>query len=66
MNNLALKEINSAQKPIENHHFVMICKVILIEKHVFVFISTEKSFTSTLGQQHFCAHLIKSISFTKC
>ena len=31
MNNLALKEINSARKPIENHHFVMICKVILIE-----------------------------------
>ena len=56
MNNLVLKEINSARKPIENHHFVMICKVILIEKHVFVFISTEKTFTSTLGQPRFCAH----------
>lgn len=58
MNNLALKEINSARKPIENHHFVMICKVILIEKYVFVFISAEKPFTSTLGQPHFCAHLL--------
>ncbi len=58
MNNLALKEINSARKPIENHHFVMICKVILIEKYVFVFISTEKSFTSTLEQQHFCVRLL--------
>ena len=56
MNNLALKEINSAWKPIENHYFVMICKVILIEKHVFVFISTEKSSTSTLGQPRFCGH----------
>ncbi len=58
MNNLALKEINSARKPIENHHFVMKCKVILIEKYVFVFISTEKSFTSTLEQQHFCVRLL--------
>ena len=58
MNNLALKEINSARKPIENHHFVMICKVILIEKHVFVFISAEKPFTSTLEQQHFCVRLL--------
>lgn len=58
MNNLALKEINSARKPIENHHFIMISKVILIEKHVFVFISTEKSSTSTLDQPRFCAHLL--------
>ena len=58
MNNLALKEINSARKPIENHRFVMICKVILIEKYVLVFISTEKPFTSTLGQPRFCAHLL--------
>ena len=58
MNNLALKEINSARKPIENHHFVMICKVILIEKHVFVFISAEKPFTSTLEQQYFCVRLL--------
>ena len=58
MNNLALKEINSARKPIENYHFVMICKVILIEKHVFVFISAEKTSTSTLGQSRFCAHLL--------
>ena len=50
MNNLVFKEINSAREPIENHHFVMISKVILIEKHVFVFISAEKTSTSTLGQ----------------
>ncbi len=53
MNNLALKEINSARKPIENHHFVMICKVILIEKHVFVFISAEKPLPAPLGSNTF-------------